>query len=101
MKAAITTIAAVAITTVLAVGIWQLGWFVEKKNTEKRVEIREQLVGTQTARRDQALDLISDWKVVTDPQAKATLRAEACRVIGTTGDAVRTPEITTFTEENC
>jgi len=48
-KSTLRAIGAVLLIAALGIGAWQLGWFVEAKNTNKRTEINDKSQGRQQA----------------------------------------------------
>lgn len=49
MKTALATIAGLLVVAALGIGVWQLGWFVEAKNTDRRTQVNDRSQGRQQA----------------------------------------------------
>lgn len=96
-------ILAIIAVIVIAVGAWQLNWFVKEKNTERQVQIDNRQLGTQTAWRDEALDSVGEY-YSTDPAnsaARGVLRSQACDLISRLDGPYRTDQLIAFYQEQC
>lgn len=94
-----------AIALVVAVGVagWHFGWWLQEKNTDRRVGIENRNLGTQTAWRDEALDLINQADLLPPeaPQRQA-LEDQACDLIGRLTDNYKTDDrLLSFEAREC
>lgn len=103
LAALLGAVAAVVLAIALAVGAWQLGWFVKSKNVDRQVQIDNRNVGTQTAWRDEVVKTIADFELV-DPSntaARGALRNKACDLIDRLRPDYLTPDIETYNYAEC
>ncbi len=104
-KKAITTlvVAIIASVAVLAIGGYQLGWWIKADSTERQVQIDNSNTGTQTAWHDQAIQGIRDYELV-DPSntaARGALRNQTCELIARLSDPYRGDIIVMFYDKEC
>lgn len=96
-------VAIIAATVVLAVGGYQLGWWLKADSTERQVQIDNSNTGTQTAWHDQAIQGIRDYELV-DPSntaARGALRNQTCELIARLSDPYRDNIIVAFEAKEC
>lgn len=94
---------AVIVIAVLAIGTWQLGWFVAEKDTDRQVQIDNRNKGTQTAWHDEVVKTIADYQLV-DPAntaARGALRNKACDLIPRLTETYRDSNIVAFESQEC
>lgn len=60
MTVAVWSALAALALAVLGVGVWQLGWFVEEKNVDKRTEINNRSTARQSALQEEIVDKYRD-----------------------------------------
>lgn len=103
VKAFFAVLGVILLTAALAVGAWQLGWFVEEKNTDRQVHIDNRNTGTQTAWRDEAVKTVADYYLVPEghPEATGALRTKACGLIGRLRSDYLTPDLESFYAKEC
>lgn len=84
------------------IAIWQLGWFVEEKNAEKRAEIQNENSGTQENRRDKVLNYMRDVDLLgqESPAGRSAIN-NACDLIPRLSDTFQTDEIESFESLYC
>lgn len=102
-KSVLATVTFLLLTAILAIGAWQLGWFVEEKNVDRRVGIDNRNKGTQTAWRDEALNAVSDYETV-DPSntaVRGALRNKACNLIARLTPPYRDEILVRFETREC
>lgn len=104
-KKTITTliVAIIASVAVLAIGGYQLGWWLKADSTERQVRVDNSNTGTQTAWHDQAIQGIRDYELV-DPSntaARGALRAQTCQLIARLADPYHDDIIVAFDNEEC
>jgi len=95
------------LATLLVVGVivggYLGGWWLKKDTTDRRVRIENRNTGTQTAWRDEALDLMNQASLLPEgaPQ-RAALNRQACDLIGRLTGTYKTDDrIVTFEETEC
>ena len=49
IKTAFTVIAAFVVVVILSVAVWQLGWFVKAKDTDRQTQVTDKSIGRQQA----------------------------------------------------
>lgn len=94
----------IAAVVVMAIGAWQLGWFVTEKNVERKTEIDNTRTSTQEAWRNEAKRTISDIALLPEgaEAQKAVLTNQACDLIDKlSGTFADDPSLIEFAEENC
>lgn len=104
-KKSITTlvVAGIALAVVLAIGGYQLGWWIKADSTERQVQIDNSNTGTQTAWHDQAVQGIRDYELI-DPgntAARGALLNQTCELIARLSDPYRDDTIVTFYNKEC
>lgn len=101
--ATLALIVGLAVIAVLAVGVWQLGWFVSAKNVDRQVHIDNRNTGTQTAWHDQALQDIRDFTLLdpSDTARRGALRNDACNLIGRLRPDYLTQDLSDFKNQEC
>lgn len=67
-------IGALVLLAVLGAGIWQLGWFIEEKNVDRRTGINNRSTARQLALQEEILDKYRD---VTDIDVQLTEASDA------------------------
>lgn len=88
---------------VIGVVGWQAGWWLEAKNTDRRVQIDNRQKGTQTAWSDEARNAISDYLLL-DPANTATrgaLRNKACVLINRLTYNYKDDDLVAFETKEC
>lgn len=96
-------VAGIALVVVLAIGGYQLGWWLKADSTERQVQIDNSNTGTQTAWHDQAVQGIRDYELV-DPSntaARGALRNQTCELIARLSDPYRDDIIDAFYDKEC
>lgn len=103
VAAALAVVVAVVAIAVLAIGTWQLDWFVKEKDTNRQVHIDNRNTGTQTAWHDQVVSDIRDFNLLdeSDHAHRAVLTEDACNLIGRLAGSYRDDQIVAFDEEHC
>lgn len=102
-KIVLASLAGLVLVAALGVVGWQFGWWLEGANVNRRVGIENKNLGTQTAWRDEALDLMNQASLL-DEQApqRAALNRQACDLIGRLTGNYRTDErIELFWDREC
>lgn len=88
-------------TGAILVGGWQLGWWLNAKNTDRKVRIQNQNVGTQSAWQQQVTEDIRTVTLLEDgPQRRAVIN-EACLLASKLTDNFLTTDIVAFQANNC
>jgi hypothetical protein len=102
VRIALACVAALLLLVGLAVGGYQLRWWLRGENTDRRVSIENRNLGTQTAWRDEALDLINQASLLPDsaPQRPA-LHRQACDLIGRLTDPYMDDTLVVFESQEC
>jgi hypothetical protein len=102
-KAVWGAIAAIALIAVLAIGAWQLGWFVEEQNQNQRTRIDQQRQGAQESWQREAQRTVADIaRLPEDATAnRAALVTQACSLIGDLRDEFLTDDLGQFQREEC
>lgn len=101
--AVLAVLAALVVVVIVGVGVWQFGWFVKEKDTDKQVQIDNRNTGTQTAWHDQAKQGIKDFKLL-DPSNTAqrgAIKNQVCDLIPRLTDPYRDDDIVAFQKEYC
>jgi hypothetical protein len=99
------TVAVIALLAVLAVGVWQLGWFVEEENVEQRTRIDNTRTGVQRPIMEEARRTVGDIAVTSEDNtaARNALTRQACELIARLTDEFReqADDLVAFEKENC
>lgn len=83
MKAFLVALGALLVATALAVGAWQLGWFVEAKNTDRRTQVNDLSQGRQQALTSKVLrDIRTVRDIDTQEQTPAVVAQRVAIVDG-------------------
>lgn len=96
-------LASAAVLVALAIGGYQLGWWLKAENVDRQVRIDNISKGTQTAWHDQAISGIRDYSLV-DPEntaARGALRNQTCDLIARLTNTFRDDIIVTFENKEC
>lgn len=101
VKATVVGLAVVVILIGLSIAAWQLGWFVQAKNTDRQVNIDNRNKGAQVAWRDQAREGIRDFYATDDPAYRGALRNQVCGLTPKLVDTYRDADIVTFESKEC
>ncbi len=83
LRTAAIAAAALLLVGLLCVGVYLGYWWLARDTTDRSVNVTNRNTGTQTAWRDEAIDLINEAELLPEgsPQA-ANLRRQACDRIG-------------------
>lgn len=87
------TIGALVLVAALGIGLWNLGWFVEEKNVDKRTEINNRSTARQTALAEEILDKYRDIRNIdvqlteAADEQKAPLNAQRVAILNQACDA--------------
>jgi hypothetical protein len=102
-KAVWAAIAALLLLAVLAVGTWQLGWFVEEQDQNQRTRIDQQRQGTQESWQREAQRTVADIARLPEGATanRAALVTQACSLIGDLRDEFLTDDLAQFDKEEC
>ena len=101
-KAVAAAILALLLVVLVTIGGYQLGWWLKKENTDRQVAIDNRNLGTQTAWRDEAYDLINKAELLPEgaPQS-ARLKDQACELIGRLTGSYQDDALVIFHSEEC
>jgi len=101
-KVAAAAIAAVVAVCVVLTALYLGGWWLKKDTTDRRVAINNRNLGTQTAWRDEAHDLINQASLLPEnaPQVVA-LERQACELIDRLTDPYLDDTLAEFQAQEC
>jgi len=102
-RTVLAALAVAALVVAIVVGGYLGGWWLKKDATNRRVDIRNQNSGVQTAWRDEAIDLINEIELLPESApARGALTNQACDLIGRLNDNYRgDARITSFETQEC
>lgn len=93
---------AVVLVVGIAVGGYLGGWWLKSDATDRRVGIENRNTGTQTAWRDEALDLMNQADLLDPSPQREALERQACDLIGRLTDTYMTDDrLVAFEEAEC
>lgn len=95
-------VAALLFVVGLGVAGWHFEWWLKEKNTDRQVQIDNRNLGTQTAWRDEAVDLINQAELLPAGASQAlNLERQACDLIDRLTDSYLTDQLADFEAANC
>jgi uncharacterized protein with GYD domain len=100
-KTVLAVITGLALIIALSVGAWQLEWFIQEKNVNRKTRIDNQTKGVQSAWQQQVNEGIRDTNIIVEgPQRQAVIR-QTCDLAAKLTTTYRTQTIETFTAKEC
>lgn len=101
IKGVVALLVAALVAAAIGVGVWQFGWFVAEKNTDRQVNIDNRNKGAQVAWRDQAREGIRDFYATDDPAYRGALRNQVCGLTPKLTNTYRDSDIVAFESKEC
>lgn len=97
------TIVGIILIAAILWGGYLFGWWLKKDQTERRVRIDNEQLGTQTAWHDRALKAVTDYELLDESNtaSRGLLRQQACELIGRLSDSYRDDTFVAFQQEQC
>lgn len=94
--------AALALVVAIVVGGYLGGWWLRKDTTDRQVSIDNRQLGTQTAWRDEATDLINTIDLLPEGATQVgALTNQACDLIGRLTNPYLSDDLAIFQSQEC
>lgn len=108
-KAVMAVVGGIIVVAILSVAVWQLGWFVEEKNVDRRTQVDNNSIGRQQALTDAVLRNVTVIRDIdTQEQTPAVIAQRKAIVSATcsdyaklTGSVTLDPSTESFLAQEC
>jgi hypothetical protein len=103
MKTAAVIGGAILLAIAIAIGGYQLGWWLKEDAVNRNVDITNNNTGVQTAWADQVRQGIRDFETIPSDAtaARGAIANDICELIPRLNDNYITVDMTVFAQENC